>query len=218
MGNHLLSAMLLLICFLGLGDNAKAQFKYTEVLSLPIRVIVFNKAGWHNYEILPRIAHANRVLSQCGIQVKVNEISYLDVSSSQFDVNLDGAQNKLTETGHIYPTNGKITLFYVRSSNPQQAAFSIRPSNTSAGVTDELRGSVWLTVYTKFIEAYIDEHSSTEAHEIGHVLLDQSHISGLEKNFLHGDPKLLSDRINPDQCEKIRASPYFNEKTASQDN
>lgn len=191
------------------GSFANAKLENREILSLPIRVLVFQKTGWHNYEIDPRIAHANKVLNQCGIQIKVDQISYLDVPSDQLDLTLDGTVNGLTETGHRYPTNGKITLFYIRSSTPQQGAFSIRPGNSSVGVTDELRGSAWFTAYTKLYEAYIDESASTEAHEIGHLLLDKGHVSGPEKNFLQGDPKLLSNQINPDQCEKMRSSPYF---------
>jgi hypothetical protein len=213
MGKYLLLVLLSGYSLLGLGNTANAKLEDSKILTLPIRVIVFKKTGWHKYEIEPRIALANQVLSQCGIQVTADEISYLDVPSSQFDINLAGDQNKLTETGHRYPTNGKITLFYLRSSDPQQGAFSIRPSNNSAGVTDELRGSIWFTVYTKLYESYIDESSSTEAHELGHLLLDQGHVSGNEKNFLQGDPKLLSDRVNPDQCEKMRSSPYFYNKS-----
>jgi hypothetical protein len=105
--------------------------------------------------------------------------------------------------GERMPTGDRITNIHVGNVH----------GNPSISSPEFIFGEGHPLLNTQWIESRVlsDTYASkrnasicTEAHEVGHILLNEGHLESEEPNIMNMNGDLRNDQFSPDQCEKMK--------------
>jgi len=105
--------------------------------------------------------------------------------------------------GERMPTGDRITNIHVNDVR----------GNPSTSSPEFIFGEDHPLINTQWIESRVlsdlyagkrNASACTEAHELGHVLLNEGHYEGEDENIMQLDGYLRSDQFSPEQCEKMK--------------
>lgn len=183
-------------------QNSLTKAKPTH--QLKIKVVLFRKANWSKNEVITQIQNLAQVYLQCGIKISVESLIETDALNGWIDTDYsyEKTDKKIVEA---LPEDHRPILFFIRSNKQKQFAYSW-PDEKSGKTPRKLIDTIWITTLVKPLFGANDLLGSVEAHELGHLLLNESgHDTTNKKNFMAGrESPHWSNFIRPDQCEKIK--------------
>jgi hypothetical protein len=167
--------------------------------------VLFRNAGWTKEEVITRFRGVAAIFSQCGIQITLATVVEADAPKNWIDVSWRGERRDL-QIAKLAPETSKPILFFVRSDRDGNIAYAWRRGNNP---DPHLSDTAWITaqVTRQSYRSRRDPSYLTEAHELGHILGDCSHVDDGSRNFLAGRYNLLNDQIRQDQCDAMKRHP-----------
>lgn len=155
---------------------------------------------WTNKKIKKRMSKVIDTFKLCNIKVEKLELVSMDAPFGFIDIGEGNRANKiLAELEGI----NKPSIFYIRwdleSKNPAWAHRELLNSGEAKVNT------AWMTFFSSVLE-YPDLAYSIEAHELGHILLNEGHDFSEDKNLMSYEGLLNAKILTEDQCAKIKTS------------
>lgn len=178
------------------------------------------RGNWNLSHIFQRFEKLRKIYSQCNIGVTIASIRevewkfpakglYYDLNNLSENRYFDGAQQLLMDLA----IKERPVALFIDSFDEEinKLATSFPPS--AIDDNSVALNTFWITDLVneeKYLEAEPDDYS-VFAHELGHVLLDDSHEMGIESNLMHSQLSLLSGAITKSQCSIMRERILANE-------
>jgi hypothetical protein len=180
--------------------------KYTHQLKL--FAVGFRNSQWQINQVQSRLLRVSEVYAQCGVKVTQATIVWADPYKGISDIEgVEASENSINfAIAKATPIQNRPVLYYVQARTNGGNAHA-HPEFSIQGVSP-LLNTVWITseVESRMYRYVHDPRYSTDAHELGHILLDSSHYMGPEKNFLSAEIDGGNDQITAQQCDSIRKS------------
>lgn len=181
-----------------------SESKFTH--ELEITTVLFRGANWTKADVQSRFKRLSGVYSQCGI--KVQKVNFVESDAPNGWIDVDGITRKdgdiESQITKSLPVSERPIFFYVRSSKDVQSAYA-QPEYWVSSSSPALN-TVWVTSESKSREknGLYNSSYSTEAHELGHVLLDSGHVKDESENFLANSFDKLNAKITQEQCNTMK--------------
>lgn len=180
-------------------------FDYT----LDFTVVILRNSGWEKKKVLKRLERMARIFEHCGVHL--GRIKFVEAGSpvGVVDFGKPGGWDRVI--AEKTPGIRKPVLYYFRSI-PKYNAFAWIQTQEDDDIPAELRDTAWfsLSVTQDLNEKIRGEGYVSEAHEVGHILMDSlEHWVGGEKNLMGEDYGVQNARLSLEQCERIRRSPLL---------
>lgn len=194
----------------GEGDSSKG-FRHR----LRLLAVVLRQTGWTREEVTRRIQRIAQVYAQCEITVARATVVEADAPNGWRD--LDGAlpdeSGVADQLSELLPTSARPVIVYLRSNQGGAPATSF-PADLQSPFP-HVTGTAWVTfeVSTPAYRKARDSSYSPDAHELAHLLIDSSHLSGSDRNLMANASERVNDRLTPEQCATMRASPLVKSLT-----
>lgn len=189
-------------------------------------VVNVRESGWSEEVLIERYNRVSEVFKRCGILL--DEIRLITVDGPRDIVDLNRINKTLnteapnlaeinvtefnpgevnTESdyrfGERMPNNGRLTNIHINDvlGNP-----SISSPEFIFGEDHPLLNKQWIEsrVLDQVYRRKRNPHICTEAHELGHVLLNQGHLTSDEENIMNGNGELRNDQFSPEQCSTMK--------------
>lgn len=218
----LIILVLLVFQCLSLVVRAEALLPRIEVYELKLKVINLSQSRWKASEIQKNIAATSKILAQCGVKISSAEIIQEKSFKSELMFDLEGyssAEDILEPNGALsladkYPAkSGELRVFLFDqfdSSFASITATSMPKTRITQKDQQVALNSVWLTHESERQLGFSVQDGGYQpdynimAHELGHLLLDDSHFSdALNFNLMHESASMLNSRLSIAQCQKI---------------
>lgn len=213
-------------------NNPKMQFTHT----LPMEAVFFNKSSWKIADIRSQFEKTAEVYSQCGVKLEVEKLYLDEKRDSEIGFDLDGYDdprdtreyNGSLEISQQYKKSTQPTVFFIESFDPSHgsiAATSVTAERITQDDQKPALNSVWITYQIQKLTSTSRELTapsptvdietvaidsdgySVLGHELGHVLLNSSHVTDISvHNLMHEQALHLNGRLTNSQCEKIKSS------------
>ena len=188
---------------------------------MPVNFVAYNQRGWLNSSFAE--SDAQRYLEQlrdtyrgCGIDVELHGLKF--VSGPDFLNSLNRNFDDLTFLGererclfgplHV---DGEVNVYFVEGVGstlsvgrshawPASYLVSQKPGDS------RFVGAAVVTGYDR--STFNKSHPYVVPHEVGHVVMDMGHVSGMGFNLMADSGELLSYYVTNDECERARRSPF----------
>jgi len=175
--------------------------------------IVIMKGKWNLGHVLKRFNKLRSVYDKCSVGVNISNIREVEWTYSgnglYYDLNdpyteeryEDGALQLLTDLG----VTGKPTAIFFDSFDEYMPKLATSFPAVSLDGKSPALNTFWITDKVneaEYLEREPDVYS-VFAHELGHILLNDSHVFG-EPNLMHTYLGKLNDKLTERQCERIR--------------
>lgn len=183
----------------------KSQDVFTH--SLDLTLVMFRRTGWHKKMILPRLRKLADIYAQCGI--RLGQVKFVETGApgDLIDFSRPGAGD--VEIAQRVPPTFKPILFYFRSI-PKFNAYAWPENTDNEDVAGALKNTAWfsLSVAMKLNIKIRHPNYVSEAHEVGHILLDSlEHTDIGVANLMAGRFEYENGEITSGQCTKIKEHP-----------
>lgn len=175
--------------------------------------IVLVKGSWDLLHIFERFNKLRKIYDQCSIGVTIGSIRevewkypskglYYDLNNSLENRYYDGTLQLLIDLN----INERPLALFIDSfdEDMNKLATSFPPS--AIDKSSIALNTFWITDLINektYADAEPDDYS-VFAHELGHILLDDSHEMGIESNLMHSNLSHLSGEITQKQCSIMR--------------
>lgn len=235
--NKLRHYLFLILCILFLSALSHAElkkgivgYKFKNLFapithSVPLRIVYLSQSRWTTYDISKDLQEAAYIFSQCGVSFDIVDIHSVKDHSGEVIFDLEGYSevNETWERGGSLELAKKIsdgsevlTVFFIEGFDPQFGsitATSVPIERVKRNEQKVALNTVWMTQ-----QVLIDKLGAQEdglrssgynvlAHELGHILLDSSHITeNYIHNLMHSMPQNLNGRLTLNQCSQIKSS------------
>jgi hypothetical protein len=114
--------------------------------------------------------------------------------------------NRTFKLAALTPATEKPVLYYVRKTTDESPACA--GPLFHVGAESPMLHTAWMTTQLNEdpTQPYNFPQFSDEAHELGHLLLNASHLTEGPANLMGTPPVPLSNDLTPAQCESMRQS------------
>ncbi|GEM_PF-4108151 len=175
--------------------------------------IVLVKGSWDLSHIFERFNKLRKIYDQCDIGVTIGSIRevewkypskglYYDLNNSLENRYYDGTLQLLID---LNIQERPLALFIDSfDEDMNKLATSFPPS--AIDKNSIALNTFWITDLINektYVDAEPDDYS-VFAHELGHILLDDSHEMGIESNLMHSKLSLLSGEVTQKQCSMMK--------------
>ncbi len=201
---------------------------------LPLKIVLFDEGPWTHGELKSNIEEAARIYGQCGVKLKVKKIEndkgngslYFDLEGYT-DPNEKREEASALDYGKKYSSSNEVTVFLMDSfdsfyNNIRATAVPIERVKYP-GQEDALN-SVWISYQSQVVRSWsrieggFPSGYNDLAHELGHILLDTSHVEGNHiHNLMHESYSNLNGHLTLEQCQEIRSSDLLTKLPTSPD-
>lgn len=218
----LITLVLLLFQCLSLVVRAEALAPLVETYELKLKVVSLSQSRWKTSEIQKNINATSKILAQCGVKISSVQIVHEKSFNSELMFDLEGyssAEDSLEPNGALklagqYPAkSGELRVFLFDQFDSTFAsitATSMPKTRITQKDQQVALNSVWLTHESERQLGFSVQDGGYQpdynimAHELGHLLLDDSHFSdSLNFNLMHESASMLNSRLTIAQCQKI---------------
>lgn len=180
----------------------KTQQVFTH--SFDLTLVVFRGTGWSKAVVLRRLKKVADIYAQCGVRLSQVKLVEARAPGGVIDFFSPG----LGDTGiaQKVPSTFRPVLFYFRSI-PKLNAYSWPEDTEDENVADALKDTAWISLSAAMdLNTKIrDPKYVSEAHELGHILLDSlAHAEVGEANLMAESYEYENDHLTADQCRKIK--------------
>ena len=222
--------ILVLLIFQCFGLLAKADTLMLEAKNhdLKLRIINISKSRWKTSEIQKNISATSKILSQCGVSIGSVQLQQESSFNPELMFDLEGyssEEDTLDPNGALslatkYPAKpGELRVFLFDQFDPSFASITAT-SMPKVRITqkDQLvaLNSVWLAYESQRQLGFSVEDGGYQpdynimAHELGHLLLDDSHFTdSFNYNLMHESASMLNSRLTLAQCQLIKKSQWL---------
>ncbi|MDQ1354609.1 MAG: hypothetical protein QG657_4918 [Acidobacteriota bacterium] len=189
----------------------KIQQVFTH--SFDLTLVMFRGTGWSKKVILRRLKKVADIYAQCG--VRFGQVTFVEAGAPApegvIDFGSPGGNAEQDIAQRVLPTARPI-LFYFRSI-PKFNAYAWPESSEDEDVSDALKNTAWfsLSVTMKLNIKIRHPKYISEAHELGHILLDSlEHVGVGVGNLMAESYEYENDRLTHDQCRRIKEHHLVN--------
>lgn len=174
---------------------------------LDITLVMFRGTGWRKKVVFKRLQKVADIYGRCGLRLGRIKLVIADAPGGMIDFVRPGYRD--VEIAQKVPSTAKPIFFYFRSI-PELNAHAWVQTQQDDEIPQAIRNTAWfsLSVTLKLNIKLRHPGYVSEAHELGHILLDTlEHVPDGVENLMAGDYEYVNDRLNPQQCEKIKSHP-----------
>jgi hypothetical protein len=171
-----------------------------------LTVVIFRDTDWRKKVVLKRLKKVADTYAQCGIRIGRLTFVTAGAPGGMVDFGRPGGRDKSIAL-RLPPTVQKPVFFYFRSI-PQYNAYAWPEHTDNDDVPDALKNTAWfsLSVAMPLNRKIRHPNYVSEAHELGHILLDSlDHPQANGKNLMGERYDLVNDQLTAEQCRKIKA-------------
>ena len=177
-----------------------SKHRFTHYFDLT--VVNLRGSGWTKAFIKSAVLRTAEIYAQCSVMI--NKIKYVEVDPPLgiLDITIDVNDALLC---NLLPIENRPVLFYIRSETSGQFSGYARRKGKSE---PPLTGTAYISIDVlrpEFIELR-EKGYCTTAHELAHLLCDESHIEGNDYNILSNYYNKANSKITLEQCNKIKQS------------
>ncbi len=180
----------------------KTQQVFTH--SFDLTLVMFRGTGWSKKVVLQRLKKVADIYAQCG--VRFGQVKFVEAGAPGGVIDFGSPGSGDREIAQKTPATFRPVLFYFRSI-PKFNAYAWPESSEDEDVSDALRNTAWfsLSVTMKLNIKIRHPNYVSEAHELGHILLDSLGHAGVGVgNLMAESYEYENDQLTPDQCRKIK--------------
>jgi hypothetical protein len=181
----------------------KSQQMFTHTFDLTL--VMFRETGWSKRVILKRLQKVADIYAQCGIKFGRVKFVTADAPEGMIDFARPGYRDR--KIARRVPPTPRPIFFYFRTI-PKFNAYGWVETSDNKDIPDAIKNTAWfsLSVTMKLNVKIRHPNYVSEAHELGHILLDSlDHAPGGVENLMAENYDHVNDRLTPDQCRKIKA-------------
>lgn len=171
--------------------------------SFDLTLVMFRDTGWNKKIIIQRLKKVASIYARCG--VRLGKLKFVEAGSPGGVIDFGSPGVGDVEIAQKVPSTFRPVLFYFRAI-PKVNAYAW-PENTEEDVSDALKNTAWfsLSVTMKLNIAIRHPNYVSEAHELGHILLDSlAHAGAGITNLMAESYDYENDQLTADQCRKIK--------------
>jgi hypothetical protein len=172
--------------------------------SFDLTMVMFRGTGWSKKVILQRLKKVADIYAQCG--VRFGQVKFVEAGAPGGVIDFGSPGSGDREIAQRVPPTSRPILFYFRSI-PKFNAYAWPESSEDEDVSEALKNTAWFSLSVTMRLNIKIRHPNyvSEAHELGHILLDSlEHVGGGAANLMAGSYDFENDRLTPDQCRKIK--------------
>jgi hypothetical protein len=218
----LTTLILLVFQCLSLTTWAEAQWSKVGNYELKLQIVSLSQSRWKNSEIQKNVNEASLILAQCGVKLKVMPIVIDKSFNAELMFDLEGyssPEDTLEPNGALslankYPARSGVVRVFLfdqfDSSFGSITATSVPKTRITQKDQQGALNSIWLTYESERQLGFSVQDGGYQpdynvmAHELGHLLLDDSHFSdALNYNLMHESASMLNSRLSLAQCQKV---------------
>lgn len=180
--------------------RSSAGFSHQVDLTL----IMFRNTGWTKRNIIRRLGKLSRILASYQIKIGYTMLVIADSPNGMIDFWRPGTGD--FEIAQMTPDTPRPVFYYIRSV-PQFNAYSWTEHSSNKSLPEAIKNTAWISLSADMELNKKIRHSDylTEAHELGHILLDSlQHYQPGIPNLMAEDHKLVNSRLEPHQVERIK--------------
>lgn len=229
MSYKLLIILVLLVfqCFSLLAQAGPLASEFAAY-ELRLQVVSLSKSRWKASEIQKNISETAKILSQCGVKIASVQVLQEATFNPELMFDLEGyssEEDTLEPNGALslagkYPAKfGELRVFLFDQFDPSYASITAT-SMPKVRITQKDQqpalNSVWLAYESERQLGFAVEDGGYQpdynimAHELGHLLLDDSHFSdSFNYNLMHESASMLNSRLTLKQCKIITKSQFI---------
>jgi hypothetical protein len=172
-----------------------------------LTLVLLRGSGWTKKAVVRRLQKLARIYAPYRIKIGLVKLVTADSPNGMIDFLRPGSGD--IDIALKTPRTFKPIIYYIRSVPPFNAYSWIEHSDNEA-VPDAIKNTAWisLTADMALNKKIRPPDYLTEAHELGHILLDslQHHQAGAA-NLMAADYKLVSGLLEPHQVARIKRHP-----------
>lgn len=218
----LIALILLVFQGLCLELHAETLMPLAETFELKLKVINLSKSRWKSAEIQKNVRRTSEILAQCGVKLSLSEASQEKYFNPELMFDLEGYSspadtlepNGALSLANKYPVqSGVVRVFLFDHFDSSFGSITATSMPKTRITQQDQRGalnSVWLTYESERQLGFSVQDGGYQpdynvmAHELGHLLLDDSHFNdALNFNLMHEGASLLNSRLSLAQCQRI---------------
>jgi len=180
----------------------KTRQEFTH--SFDLTLVIFRGTGWSKKVILQRLKKVAAIYAQCG--VRLGQVKFVEAGAPGGIIDFAGPGGGDREIAQKTPATFRPVLFYFRSI-PKFNAYAWPESSEDEDVSDALKNTAWfsLSVTMKLNIKIRHPKYVSEAHELGHILLDSlEHVGVGVENLMAESYEYENDLLTADQCRRIK--------------
>lgn len=180
--------------------NSKRSFSHRFDLT----VVMFRESEWRKKVILKRLKRVADIYAQCGIRIGSLKFVTAGAPGGMVDFGHPGGRD--SKIAQLVPATAKPIFFYFRSI-PQFNAYAWPEHTHNDEIPDAIKNTAWfsLSVAMPLNRKIRHPNYVSEAHELGHILLDSlDHAPEGVGNLMSERYDLVNDQLTEEQCRKIK--------------
>ena len=186
----------------------KTQQVFTH--SFDLTLVMLRGTGWSKKVVLQRLKKLADIYAQCG--VRLGQVKFVEAGAPGGLMDFGNPGCGDVEIAQKVPPTFRPVLFYFRSI-PKYNAYAWPESTGDEDVSEALKNTAWfsLSVDMKLNTKIRHPKYVSEAHELGHILLDSlAHARVGEANLMAESYEYENDHLTADQCGKIKEHRLVN--------
>jgi hypothetical protein len=170
-----------------------------------LTVVMFRETDWRKKVVIKRLKKVADTYAQCGIRIGTLKFVTTGAPEGMVDFGRPGGRDK--KIADLVPPTAKPIFFYFRSI-PQFNAYAWPEHTGNEDIPHAIKNTAWfsLSVTMPLNRKIRHPNYVSEAHELGHILLDTlDHTPEGLKNLMAERYDLVNDQLTEDQCRKLKA-------------
>jgi hypothetical protein len=183
----------------------KSGTVFTHTFALT--VVMFRETGWEKKVILKRLKKVAGIYAQCGI--KIGRIKFVTAGAPDGMIDFSRPGYRDQKIALQVPPTPKPILFYFRSI-PKLNAYAWVEHSDNREIPGAIKNTAWFSLSAAMLLNKKIRHPNyvSEAHELGHILLDSlEHTPGGIENLMSDSYDHVTDQLTEEQCKKIKSHP-----------
>ncbi|MCP5103905.1 MAG: hypothetical protein GY950_11025 [bacterium] len=170
-----------------------------------LTLVMFRNTGWTKKVILKRLKKVTAIYARCG--VKIGKIKFVTAGAPENMIDFSRPGNRDQKIAKRTPPTAKPILYYFRSI-PMLNAYAWAETTDNDEIPRAIKNTAWFSLSVTMDLNRKIRHPDyiSEAHELGHILLDTlAHTPKGEKNLMAEDHEHVNGQLTAEQCRKIKA-------------
>lgn len=220
-----MNSIRLMLIFLFSLPSFASNFTLNEQIKVPHHPVLSNedalgvdaviiKGQWKVKDVRDRFQKASAIYKrECGIKIFLKSLKvvqwkypgsglFYDLNDYFKDRYFDGTQQFLED---LNMTSRPLAIF-LDSFDDYMPKLATSFPKVSLATDSNALNTLWITNKVNkpsYLEKEPDSYSVL-AHEIGHILLNESHVFGKKPNIMHHKLQMLNDDFTEEQCLKMK--------------
>ena len=181
----------------------KSESVFTHTFDLTL--VMFRETGWEKKVILKRLKKVADIYAQCGI--KIGKIKFVRAGAPDGMIDFSRPGYRDQKIALQVPPTPKPILFYFRSI-PKLNAYAWVEHSDNEEIPDAIKNTAWFSLSAAMVLNKKIRHPNyvSEAHELGHILLDSlEHTPEGVENLMSDSYDHVNDQLTREQCKKIKS-------------